>query len=86
MAPPARQCAVLLTLFLLPSLFAQTANLSLSSAVGSPGDTVTLDVSLGGGAGPSALQWDLGYPVADVAFDSAGVGPAATTIESRKLL
>ena len=70
---------ILGTLFLLVAIsfpaYSQVT-LAVSNGSGTPGSTVTLNISLGGGANPSGLQWDLNYPAA-VDFESATAGPAA---------
>ena len=50
----------------------QSAALSLSGGSGTPGATVTLDVSLttGSGTAPSSVQWDLTYSSSDLSLVS----------------
>ena len=62
-------------------VLAQPAQLSLGSGSGPPGSTVTLNMSLGGGASPAGMQWDLNYPSADVTFEGATTGSAASDAE-----
>ena len=59
-------------------VLAQPVQLSLGSGSGPPGSTVTLNVSLGGGVSPAGMQWGLNYPSADVTFEGATTGSAAS--------
>ncbi len=59
--------------------FAQVPSLSLSSATGGPGTTISLALSLGGGGtAPAGLQWTLVYPLSQISAIGATAGPAAT--------
>ncbi len=63
----------------------QSASLSLSTGAGTPGGTVTLDVSLNPGTGPApaSVQWDLTYsasdlsPVAGIYYATGAAGSGA---------
>src|SRR5215470_7021776 len=60
--------------------WAQTANLSLSSATAARGTSVSLNVSLNttGALSPADVQWTFGYSMSDVSSISVSAGPAAT--------
>src|SRR5271165_6038985 len=59
--------------------FGQTAALSLSSGSGSPGGTVTLNLSLNASvSSPAALQWTLNYSVTDFSAVTVTAGSAVT--------
>src|SRR5690349_1499556 len=58
--------------------FAQNASLSLASASGAPGSTVTLPLSLStAGAQISGVQWTIAYSTADFSGAAISVGSAA---------
>lgn len=58
---------------------AQTAALSLSSGSGSPGNIVSLTLSLTGSGGqPAAVQWTLPYSATDISALSFSAGAMAT--------
>src|SRR5579872_1279693 len=61
------------------TLFGQST-LTLSSGNGSPGGTVTLNLSLASVTGnePAALEWTVGYPISAIASVSAVVGSSAS--------
>ena len=63
----------------MPVALGQTVVLSLSSASGTPGSTVFLQMSLAGEAEPAGLQWSMNYPAMDLRFDNAQPGPAAVS-------
>jgi Divergent InlB B-repeat domain/S-layer homology domain/Putative binding domain, N-terminal len=75
-----------LVLFLL-LCFADTAVgqgvLSLSSASGSPGTTVNLNlvVSMAATASPAALQWEIHYSIAEISSITVVAGPVATSAD-----
>src|SRR4051794_9360199 len=57
---------------------AQTTGLTLSSAAGSAGTTVSLPLSVTStNAQPAALQWTLSYAASNVASIDVSAGPAA---------
>ena len=58
-------------------LLAQTSSLSLSSAAGSSGGTVVLNLSLAGSATPADLEWTLAYPASQISAIAAFTGPVA---------
>src|ERR1700730_14542127 len=60
--------------------FGQGVTLDLASGSGSPGSTVTLNVSLGGTATdpPASVEWTLDYSPVDIASASIALGPVAT--------
>jgi len=70
--PDVRSAVVLIGAIaaLAASAAAATPSLSLSSASGAPGSTVTLDVSLNsvGSPLPAAVQWDLTYSTSDLSL------------------
>jgi uncharacterized protein (TIGR03437 family) len=70
-----------LLFFLLSSVgFAQNTVLSLASASGVPGSTITLDLTLGSDqAALASTQWTLNYWPADVAAVSVAAGPSAAS-------
>ena len=55
----------------------QSVSLSIGSASGVPGGTVTLPVSLSGGAGPAGLQWNFTYS-SDVTLMGVVAGSSTT--------
>src|SRR5690348_1689067 len=59
--------------------FAQTVSLSLSTASGTPGGTVSLALSLnsGGGPQPAGVQWTMTYPALDLSVVQVTAGPSA---------
>ena len=72
------QCAVLF-FFLLSEGFAQEAVLSLASASGVPGSSITLDLTLASSQNAIAsAQWTVNYWPVDVAAVKIVAGPAAT--------
>ena len=60
--------------------FAQTVAMGLSSAGGSPGSAVTLDLTMDGGSSDPAasLEWSVGYSTTDFSSVSVTAGPAST--------
>src|SRR5579872_1074836 len=58
----------------------QTVNMSLTSASGTPGNTVPLNLQLNAPAGssPATIEWTVNAPVSDVQSITAVAGPTAT--------
>src|SRR5690242_7934425 len=57
---------------------AQTASLTLASGSALPGGSVSVNLSVAGGAAASGLQWTLSYPSTDVTSLTAAAGPVLT--------
>ncbi len=59
---------------------AQQVSLSLPSGSAAPGGSVTLNLALAnsGGSQPTAVQWSMSYPSADISSVSVAAGSAAT--------
>ncbi len=77
--PSPRLCAFVASLAFGAILQAQTASLSLGSGSGAPSTLVPLNLTLGGGANPSGVQFSLNFPSADVSVESTAIGPAASS-------
>src|SRR5271165_1563416 len=59
--------------------FGQAATLSLSSDAASPGNSVTLNLSLNATTvQPASLEWALNYSITDFTSAAVAAGPAAT--------
>jgi uncharacterized protein (TIGR03437 family) len=74
--PSPRLYAVIASLVFGTILQAQVT-LNLGSGSGAPGNQVTLNMTLGGGANPAGVQWIMAYPVTALEFVSAADGAAA---------
>jgi hypothetical protein len=66
-----------LMLLFATGIYADSISLTLSSASGSPGQTVDLGLTLGGTPQAAGLQWTLTYPAADLSSILFSDGPAA---------
>src|SRR5215471_3669537 len=58
--------------------YAQTVSLSLATGSIAPGTAASLNLSLGGSAGPASLEWTLTYPASSVSALSVTAGAALT--------
>ena len=76
--PPILVMICLLAFVGTPGALAQAVVLNLSPASGTPGDTVSMELSLIGDARPGGLQWSMSYSAMDLIFQDAEPGPSAT--------
>lgn len=80
MSPKTPSALLLIPILLLLSsatAFGQ-ATLNLANGSGLPGSTVTLNMSLGGGADTAGVQWRMSFSSSVLTFDGASTGSAAS--------